>query len=108
LALSWEGFGGGFSGGGAVLFWGLKTGSKPGQPANYFKQTSFLSLYNSLGSRGVEKRVGEGGSLSLALFFNHYSGEALPGFPWKTLYTTCVAKCVWHGAWGRVSCFARF
>lgn len=50
-----------FRGRSALLPWagGGLAGAKPGQPANYFKQTSFLSSYNSLamGRNGGESEA---------------------------------------------------
>jgi len=81
-----------------VLLWGQKTGSKPGQPANYFKQTSFLSLYNSLGSRGVEKRVGGGGKPQSCLVFQSLFRRGFARLSLENIvYDLCGKVCVARG-----------
>lgn len=52
------------------------------------------SVYTTRRPGGVEWR---GGSFSAALFFNHYSGKALPGLPGKHCIRLGVCVCVCVG-----------
>lgn len=70
---------------------GFKTSSKPGQPANYFKQSSFFSLYNSL-----PRRCGMAGrKLQCCLVFQSLFRQGFARLSLENIVYDLVCVCVY-------------